>query len=56
MRIGKPYQHIQLAREAQINRVVMAVRARETRDLAAFGSTTYRVLQSEPRPAPAVRV
>ena len=46
VRIGKPYQQIiQLAREAQNDLVIMAVRGRDSLDLAEFGSTTYRVMQ-----------
>jgi nucleotide-binding universal stress UspA family protein len=57
VRIGKPYQHIiQLAQEAQIDMVVMAVRGRGALDLAVFGSTTYRVLQLGPCPVLAVHV
>jgi nucleotide-binding universal stress UspA family protein len=55
--IGKPYQDIiQLAGEAQIDRAMMAVRGRGTRDLAVFGSTTDRVLQWGPCPVLAVHV
>ncbi len=51
VRTGKPYaQIIQLAREAQIDLVVMGVRGRGALDLAVFGSTTYRVMQLGPCP------
>ena len=51
VRIGKPYEQIiQLALEAQIDMVAMAVRGRGALDLAVFGSTTYRVMQLGPCP------
>ncbi len=57
VRIGKPYrQIIQLAEEAQTDLVTMAVRGRGTLDLAAFGSTTYRVIQLGPCPVLAAQV
>src|SRR5467141_2122192 len=57
VRIGKPYEQIiQLALEAQIDMVTMAVRGRGALDLAVFGSTTYRVLQLGPCPVLAVHV
>src|SRR6266851_2744130 len=57
VRIGKPYEQIiQLALEAQIDMVAMAVRGRGALDLAVFGSTTYRVLQLGPCPVLAVHV
>jgi nucleotide-binding universal stress UspA family protein len=57
VRIGRPYQQIiQLALEAQIDIVAMAVRGRGALDLAVFGSTTYRVLQLGPCPVLAVHV
>ena len=57
VRIGKPYaQIIQLALEAQIDMVTMAVRGRGALDLAVFGSITYRVLQLGPCPVLAVHV
>jgi len=57
VRIGKPYEQIiQLALEAQIDMVAMAVRGRGALDLAVFGSTTYRVLQLGPCPVLAVQV
>ena len=57
VRIGKPYQQIiQLALEAQIDMVAMAVRGRGALDLAVFGSTTYRVMQLGPCPVLAVHV
>jgi nucleotide-binding universal stress UspA family protein len=56
-RIGKPYEQIiQLALEAQIDMVTMAVRGRGALDLAVFGSTTYRVLQLGSCPVLAVHV
>jgi nucleotide-binding universal stress UspA family protein len=55
--IGKPYQQIiQVAQEAQIDMIAMAVRGRGALDLAVFGSTTYRVLQLGPCPVLAVQV
>ncbi len=57
VRIGKPYQQIiELAEEAQIDMIAMAVRGRGALDLAVFGSTTYRVLQLGPCPVLAVHV
>ena len=57
VRVGEPYQQIiQLATEAQIDLVVMAVRGRGAVDLAVFGSTTYRVMQLGPCPVLAVHV
>ena len=57
VRIGKPYEQIiQLALEAQIDMVAMAVRGRGALDLAVFGSTTYRVMQLGPCPVLAVHV
>jgi len=57
VRVGKPYQQIiQLALEAQIDMVAMAVRGRGALDLAVFGSTTYRVMQLGPCPVLAVHV
>ena len=57
VRIGKAYEQIiQLALEAQIDMVAMAVRGRGALDLAVFGSTTYRVLQLGPCPVLAVHV
>jgi len=57
VRTGKPYEQIiQLAMEAQIDMVAMAVRGRGALDLAVFGSTTYRVLQLGPCPVLAVPV
>jgi nucleotide-binding universal stress UspA family protein len=57
VRIGTPYQEIvQLALEAQIAMVVMAVHGRGALDLAVFGSTTYRVLQLGPCPVLAIHL
>ena len=57
VRIGKPYEQIiQLAVEAQIDMVAMAVHGRGALDLAVFGSTTYRVLQLGPCPVLVVHV
>jgi nucleotide-binding universal stress UspA family protein len=51
VRIGKAYQQIiQLALESQTDLVVMGVRGRHALDVAVFGSTTYRVVQSGPCP------
>jgi nucleotide-binding universal stress UspA family protein len=51
VRIGKAYQQIiQLAVESQTDLVIMGVRGRHALDLAVFGSTTYRVVQSGPCP------
>jgi nucleotide-binding universal stress UspA family protein len=55
--IGKPYQQIiQFALESQIDLVAMGVRGRDALNLAVFGSTTYRVMQSGPCPVLAVHV
>ena len=57
VRNGEPYQQIiQLAEEAGMDLVVMAVRGRGAVDLAVFGSTTYRVMQLGPCPVLAVQV
>ena len=57
VRIGKPYEQIiQLAVEAHIDMVAMAVHGRGALDLAVFGSTTYRVLQLGPCPVLVVHV
>jgi nucleotide-binding universal stress UspA family protein len=57
VRMGKPYQQIiELAQQAQIDLVAMAVRGRGALDLAVFGSTTYRVLQLGCCPVLAVHV
>ena len=57
VRIGKPYREIiQLAAEARIDLVAMAVRGRGALDLAVFGSTTYRVVQLGCCPVLAVHV
>jgi len=53
VRIGKAYvQIIELALEAQMDLVIMAVRSRG----AVFGSTTHRVIQFGPCPVLAVQV
>jgi len=57
VRIGKAYQQIiQLALESQTDLVIMGVRGRHALDLAVFGSTTYRVVQSGPCPVLAVHI
>jgi nucleotide-binding universal stress UspA family protein len=57
VRMGKPYQQIiELAEEAQIDMIAMAVHGRGALDLAVFGSTTLRVLQLGPCPVLAVQV
>ena len=46
VRIGRAYEQIiELALETQADLVIMAVRGRNSMDLAVFGSTTYRVIQ-----------
>jgi nucleotide-binding universal stress UspA family protein len=51
VRIGKAYQQIiQLALESQTDLIIMGVRGRHALDLAVFGSTTDRVVQSGPCP------
>ena len=55
VRVGKAYQQIiQLACESQTDLVIMGVHGRNALDLAIFGSTTHRVLQSGPCPVLAV--
>ncbi|MGA2078388.1 MAG: universal stress protein [Terriglobia bacterium] len=57
VRIGKAYQQIvQLALESQTDLLVMGVRGRHALDLAVFGSTTYRVVQSGPCPVLVVHI
>src|SRR5579875_2183536 len=57
VRIGKPYQEIiQLALDEQTDLIVLGVRGRSGRDLALFGSTTYRVLQLGSAPVLAVHI
>jgi nucleotide-binding universal stress UspA family protein len=57
VRVGKPYEQIiQLADDARIDMIAMAVRGRGALDLAVFGSTTYRVLQLGPCPVLAVQI
>jgi nucleotide-binding universal stress UspA family protein len=46
VRLGRAYQEIlKLASEMQADLIVTGVRGRHSLDLAAFGSTTYRVVQ-----------
>ncbi len=55
--VGKPYEQIiRIAREAQTDIVIMAVRGRSALDLAVFGSTTHRVVQLGPCPVLIVHV
>jgi nucleotide-binding universal stress UspA family protein len=55
--IGKAYQQIiELALESQTDLVIMGVRGRHALDLAVFGSTTYRVVQSGPCPVLVVHI
>ena len=57
VRIGKAYQQIiQLALESQTDLIIMGVRGRHALDLAVFGSTTYRVVQSGPCPVLVVHI
>ena len=57
VRIGRAYQQIiQLALAAQADLIIMAVRGRNALDLAVFGSTTSRVIQSGSCPVLAVQV
>jgi nucleotide-binding universal stress UspA family protein len=50
-RIGKAYQQIiEVASEAPMDLIIMAVRGRGTLDFAVFGSTTHRVVQFGPCP------
>lgn len=57
VRIGRAYEQIiQYASEIQADLVIMAVRGRNALDLAAFGSTTYRVIQLGPCSTLAVHV
>ena len=51
VRLGKAYREIlDLATEKQLDLIVTGVRGRHSLDLAAFGSTTYRVIQFHPGP------
>ncbi len=51
VRIGKAYQQIiELASETGAELMIMAVSGRGALDLAAFGSTTHRVIQFGPCP------
>lgn len=55
VRSGKAYKEIlRLAREKDADLVVLAVRGRNSLDLAVFGSTTYRVIQLGTSPVLAV--
>jgi nucleotide-binding universal stress UspA family protein len=55
--IGKAYQQIiALALESRTDLVIMGVRGRHAADLAVFGSTTYRVVQSGPCPVLVVHI
>ena len=57
LRVGRPYQEIiHYARETGTDLVVLGVRGRNALDLALFGSTTHRVLQSGPCPVLAVHI
>jgi len=57
VRVGKAYQQIiELALESQTDLVVMGVRGRHALDLAVFGSTTNRVVQSGPCPVLVVHI
>jgi len=57
LRVGRPYQEIvRYARETGTDLVVLGVRGRNALDLALFGSTTHRVLQSGPCPVLAVHI
>jgi len=51
VRIGRAYREIcQFARDSHADLVIMAVHGRNSLDDAIFGSTTYRVIQSETCP------
>lgn len=57
LRVGRPYQEIiRYARETETDLVVLGVRGRNALDLALFGSTTHRVIQSGPCPVLAVHI
>jgi nucleotide-binding universal stress UspA family protein len=57
VRIGKAYQQIiELALESPSDLIIMGVRGRHALDLAAFGSTTYRVVQLGPCPVLTVHI
>ena len=46
VRFWRPYQQIiELAKEANIDMVVMGVHGHDASDRPVFGSTTYRVIQ-----------
>jgi nucleotide-binding universal stress UspA family protein len=49
--LGKPYREtLDFASEMQADLIVTGVRGRNSLDLAAFGSNTYRVIQLGPGP------
>jgi nucleotide-binding universal stress UspA family protein len=57
LRVGRPYQEIaHYARETGTDLIVLGVRGRNALDLALFGSTTHRVIQSAPCPVLAVHI
>ena len=57
LRVGRPYQEIlHYARETGTDLVVLGVRGRNALDLALFGSTAHRVIQSGPCPVLAVHI
>jgi nucleotide-binding universal stress UspA family protein len=57
VRVGKAYQQIiQLALESQTDLIIMGVRGRNALDIAVFGSTTHRVVQSGPCPVLTVHI
>ena len=57
LRVGRPYQEIiHHAREVGADLVILGVRGRNALDLALFGSTTHRVMQSGPCPVLAVHI
>ncbi|MBI1982847.1 MAG: universal stress protein, partial [Acidobacteria bacterium] len=57
LRVGRPYQEImRYARETRTDLVILGVRGRNALDLALFGSTTYRVIQTGPCPVLAVHI
>lgn len=57
LRVGRPYQEIvHYARETGTDLVILGVRGRNALDLALFGSTTHRVIQSGPCPVLAVHI
>jgi nucleotide-binding universal stress UspA family protein len=57
LRVGRPYQEIvHYARETGTDLIVLGVRGRNTLDLALFGSTAHRVIQSATCPVLAVHI